>query len=203
MSRRSARCSARVRLAYHERHLRPGGTISGPAMMALADLTLYVAILANIGPVGLAVTTNLAFNFLRKPKEERPPLRMPPPEARQAARGRRGGDPQRRRRRDRLPRDGHVFDPAGIALNRASRAGLAPRPRTAGHAGLPPRDLLLHARLAVDRAARRFIGRLGRRRAPRGMAARGAHRQRADGGAERRLDAPVFLSLLPEGKVAR
>ena len=59
--------SACVRLAYHERHLRPGGTISGPAMMALADLTLYVAILANIGPVGLAVTTNLAFNFLRKP----------------------------------------------------------------------------------------------------------------------------------------
>jgi uncharacterized protein (TIGR00369 family) len=59
--------SARVRLAYHERHLRPGGTISGPAMMALADLTLYVAILANIGPVGLAVTTNLSFNFLRKP----------------------------------------------------------------------------------------------------------------------------------------
>jgi len=59
--------SACARLAYHERHLRPGGTISGPAMMALADLTLYVAILANIGPVGLAVTTNLAFNFLRKP----------------------------------------------------------------------------------------------------------------------------------------
>jgi uncharacterized protein (TIGR00369 family) len=59
--------SACVRLAYHERHLRPGGTISGPAMMALADLTLYVALLANIGPVGLAVTTNLAFNFLRKP----------------------------------------------------------------------------------------------------------------------------------------
>ena len=59
--------SARVRLAYEERHLRPGGTLSGPAMMALADLSLYVAILANIGPVGLAVTTNLAFNFLRKP----------------------------------------------------------------------------------------------------------------------------------------
>jgi len=59
--------SACVRLAYHERHLRPGGTISGPAMMALADLTLYVTILANIGPVGLGVTTNLAFNFLRKP----------------------------------------------------------------------------------------------------------------------------------------
>ncbi len=59
--------SARVRMDYHERHIRPGGTISGPAMMGLADLTLYVAILAQIGPVGLAVTTNLAFNFLRKP----------------------------------------------------------------------------------------------------------------------------------------
>src|SRR4051794_38014717 len=59
--------SARVRLGYHERHLRPGGTLSGPSMMALADLGLYVAILANIGPVALAVTTNLSFNFLRKP----------------------------------------------------------------------------------------------------------------------------------------
>ena len=59
--------SARVRLGFEERHLRPGGTLSGPAMMALADLSLYVAILASIGPVGLAVTTNLSFNFLRKP----------------------------------------------------------------------------------------------------------------------------------------
>lgn len=59
--------SARMRCDYHERHLRPGGTISGPTMMALADLALYVAILAQIGPVGLAVTTNLSFNFLRKP----------------------------------------------------------------------------------------------------------------------------------------
>ena len=58
---------ARVRLVYDERDLRPGGTISGPAMMGLADLTLYVAILANIGPVALTVTTNLSFNFLRKP----------------------------------------------------------------------------------------------------------------------------------------
>ncbi len=59
--------TARMRCDYHERLLRPGGTISGPTMMALADLALYVAILAQIGPVGLAVTTNLAFNFLRKP----------------------------------------------------------------------------------------------------------------------------------------
>jgi uncharacterized protein (TIGR00369 family) len=58
---------ARVRLHYDQRHLRPGGTISGPTMMGLADLALYAAILANIGPVALAVTTNLSFNFLRKP----------------------------------------------------------------------------------------------------------------------------------------
>jgi uncharacterized protein (TIGR00369 family) len=59
---------ARMRMDYHERHVRPGGTLSGPAMMTLADLALYVAILAQIGPVALAVTTNLAFNFLRKPE---------------------------------------------------------------------------------------------------------------------------------------
>ena len=60
--------TARMRMEYHERHLRPGGTISGPAMMTLADLTLYAAILAHIGPVALAVTTSLNFNFLRKPE---------------------------------------------------------------------------------------------------------------------------------------
>ncbi|MDR6870674.1 uncharacterized protein (TIGR00369 family) [Bosea sp. BE125] len=59
--------SARMRCDYHERHLRPGGTISGPTMMALADLALYAAILAQIGPVALAVTTSLNYNFLRKP----------------------------------------------------------------------------------------------------------------------------------------
>jgi uncharacterized protein (TIGR00369 family) len=59
--------TARLRCDYHEKHLRPGGTISGPTMMALADLALYVAILAQIGPVALAVTTSLNYNFLRKP----------------------------------------------------------------------------------------------------------------------------------------
>lgn len=59
---------ATLRLHYHERHLRPGGTISGPAMFALADLAMYVAVLASIGPVGLAVTTNLSINFLTKPE---------------------------------------------------------------------------------------------------------------------------------------
>lgn len=57
----------RMRLLYHERHLRPGGTISGPALMTLADMAMYFAVLSMIGPVALAVTTNLNINFLRKP----------------------------------------------------------------------------------------------------------------------------------------
>jgi len=64
-----ATMAARMRMLYHERHIRPGGTISGPAMMSLADLALYVAILAQLGPVALAVTTNLNFNFMRKPAQ--------------------------------------------------------------------------------------------------------------------------------------
>jgi uncharacterized protein (TIGR00369 family) len=61
--------SARVRLIFHPDHLRPGGTISGPSLFALADLALYVAILAQIGRVPLAVTTSLTINFLRKPAQ--------------------------------------------------------------------------------------------------------------------------------------
>lgn len=57
----------RVRQAYQTQHIRPGGTISGPTMMALADFAMYVGLLASIGPVPLAVTTNLNINFLRKP----------------------------------------------------------------------------------------------------------------------------------------
>src|ERR1700756_5389290 len=56
----------RVRQAFREVSLRPGGTISGPTMMALADFAMYVAVLAAIGPVPLAVTINLNINFLRK-----------------------------------------------------------------------------------------------------------------------------------------
>jgi uncharacterized protein (TIGR00369 family) len=59
--------TARLRLKAGDKHLRPGGTVSGPAMMALCDGTMYVAILAAIGPVALAVTTNLSINFLKKP----------------------------------------------------------------------------------------------------------------------------------------
>jgi uncharacterized protein (TIGR00369 family) len=57
----------RVRQAYQAQFIRPGGTISGPTMMALADFAMYVGLLASIGPVPLAVTTNLNINFLRKP----------------------------------------------------------------------------------------------------------------------------------------
>ena len=58
---------AQVRQAYREDFIRPGGTLSGPTMMALADYAMYVAVLASIGPVPLAVTTNLNINFLRRP----------------------------------------------------------------------------------------------------------------------------------------
>lgn len=60
--------SLRVRLLYREMHLRPGGTISGPALMTLADTAVYLLTLAHIGPIALAVTTNLNINFLRKPE---------------------------------------------------------------------------------------------------------------------------------------
>ena len=59
----------RVRLAYSDRYIRPGGTISGPTMMMLADFALYVALLSAIGPVALAVTTNFNINFLRRPEQ--------------------------------------------------------------------------------------------------------------------------------------
>ncbi|WP_349361363.1 PaaI family thioesterase [Stappia sp.] len=59
--------TAVMSVSPQERHLRPGGTVSGPTMMTLVDLAAYVVILAHIGPVALAVTTNLNMNFLRKP----------------------------------------------------------------------------------------------------------------------------------------
>jgi uncharacterized protein (TIGR00369 family) len=59
--------ACRVRLPFRESFLRPGGTVSGPALMGLADFGMYVAVLSAIGRVELAVTTNLNINFLRKP----------------------------------------------------------------------------------------------------------------------------------------
>jgi uncharacterized protein (TIGR00369 family) len=55
-----------LRRRYSEQMLRPGGTVSGPTLMAMADCAMYVVLLSAIGPVGLAVTTNLNINFLRK-----------------------------------------------------------------------------------------------------------------------------------------
>ena len=48
-------------------HLRPGGTVSGPAIFGLVDVAMYLAILARIGPVALTVTTNCSIDFMRKP----------------------------------------------------------------------------------------------------------------------------------------
>ncbi|MBC7137400.1 MAG: PaaI family thioesterase [Defluviimonas sp.] len=63
------RLVVRLKVAY--RHLRPGGTVSGPSIFALVDVGVYLATLARIGPVGLAVTTNSSLDFLRKPVGDR------------------------------------------------------------------------------------------------------------------------------------
>jgi len=60
--------SITVSMKTGEAHLRPGGTISGPTMFTLADCASYLIILAHIGKVALAVTTNLNINFISKPE---------------------------------------------------------------------------------------------------------------------------------------
>ncbi len=101
-----------VRRIYGPSYLRPGGTISGPSMFALADVAFYVAVLAQLGPVGLAVTTNTNINFLRKPAP-----RDLIGEARLIKLGKRlavgevaifSSGAKRSPRRN---RDGHIFDP--------------------------------------------------------------------------------------------
>ncbi len=59
-------------LAHHigVNELRPGGTVSGPVLMSIADVAIYVAILGKIGIVPLTVTTSLTINFLRKPSAQ-------------------------------------------------------------------------------------------------------------------------------------
>jgi uncharacterized protein (TIGR00369 family) len=59
---------ARLRLPRHESQIRPGGTVSGPTMMTLADTSMYALLLGMLGPVALAVTTSLSINFLRRPE---------------------------------------------------------------------------------------------------------------------------------------
>ncbi|MEX0767455.1 MAG: PaaI family thioesterase [Microthrixaceae bacterium] len=58
----------RVRQPTNTGQLRPGGTISGPTLMAMADGVAYMALLSRIGPAALAVTSNLNINFLRRPR---------------------------------------------------------------------------------------------------------------------------------------
>jgi len=58
---------ARLRLPYNDGSIRPGGSISGPHMMLLADACMYAVVMSLIGEVALAVTTNLNINFLQKP----------------------------------------------------------------------------------------------------------------------------------------
>jgi uncharacterized protein (TIGR00369 family) len=58
-----------VRMRFDQRLLRPGGTISGPSLMLLSDTAMYLTLLGMIGPVALAVTTNLNINFLRRPAQ--------------------------------------------------------------------------------------------------------------------------------------
>jgi uncharacterized protein (TIGR00369 family) len=60
--------TCRVRMPGKAEFLRPGGTVSGPALMSLADYAMYVAVLSAIGRVELAVTISLNANFLRRPK---------------------------------------------------------------------------------------------------------------------------------------
>ena len=57
----------RVRMPIADRHLRPGGTVSGPSMFALADVSVYIAVIAHLGREALAVTTSGSFDFMRKP----------------------------------------------------------------------------------------------------------------------------------------
>ena len=56
-----------IRVPYRDEFVRPGGTVSGPVMMAAADFAMYGVVLSLIGRVELAVTTNLSINFLRRP----------------------------------------------------------------------------------------------------------------------------------------
>ena len=62
--------TATIRHAVGPEELRPGGTVAGPVLMAVADVALYVALLGRIGIVPLAVTTSLSVNFLRKPSAD-------------------------------------------------------------------------------------------------------------------------------------
>jgi len=62
-------CYAKIRIPFLEKSIRPGGSISGPVMMTAADTAMYAAILATLGEVAMAVTSNLNINFLQRPSQ--------------------------------------------------------------------------------------------------------------------------------------
>ncbi|WP_099823390.1 PaaI family thioesterase [Oceaniglobus indicus] len=62
----------KLRMTVSDQHLRPGGTVSGPTMFALADVAVYLAILSHIGPRALSVTTSCSIDFMRKPAAATP-----------------------------------------------------------------------------------------------------------------------------------
>src|SRR5580658_8195167 len=99
--------TATLRLVYHPRHLRPGGTISGAAMFAVCDAALFVAILGEVGRVAHAVTTSASINFLRRTEPADLIGKARLIKARQEARGR---PLFRGRERDGRPRDRDLFD---------------------------------------------------------------------------------------------
>jgi len=68
---RAEEAGVTLRLKVAERHLRPGDTVSGPTIFALADVAMYLAILSRVGPVALTVTTSCAIDFMRKPASGR------------------------------------------------------------------------------------------------------------------------------------
>lgn len=65
---RMADGKATIRMPFRPETVRPGGTIAGPAMMALADCAMYAAVLSQRGEAVMAVTSNLTIHFLRAPK---------------------------------------------------------------------------------------------------------------------------------------
>ena len=60
---------ARIRIPFQDKNLRPGGSVSGPVLMAAGDTAMYAAILGTVGEVVMAVTSNLNINFLQRPKD--------------------------------------------------------------------------------------------------------------------------------------
>lgn len=61
--------TARIRIPFNARNIRPGGTVSGPIIMAAGDTAMYAAILGALGQVAMAVTSNLNVNFMQRPDQ--------------------------------------------------------------------------------------------------------------------------------------